>query len=289
MKRLIFVILITALLIFFGCEDESNDKVTPVEMNMISVTGGNFQRVVTWIDTTGDIDSTKTDTFNITLGDFWISETELTQDQYLAFNDTLPINAYGNGKNYPVCGLDWMTAINFCNILSNNKGFTPCYKGYTLVDDSTYIEIPTYDFLIADSVSCDFSANGYRLPTEAEWEYASTNGKTSPDSIYSGSPIIDDVAWWYGNSGNSCHEVKQKEPNELGLYDLSGNVWEWCWDWYALYPPEDQINPNGPEDIQFAHVLRGGAWYSDSEKCRSSYRNNNQGSIYAGLRLVRIP
>ena len=114
----------------------------------------------------------------------------------------------------------------------------------------------------------------FRLPTEAEWEYAARGGNKSKGYKYSGSNTLDNVAWYTNNSSSKTHPVGQKQPNELGLYDMSGNVWEWCQDWYGSYSSSSQTNPTGPSSGSY-RVLRGGSWYHFARICRVSYRLNS--------------
>ena len=126
------------------------------------------------------------------------------------------------------------------------------------------------------------------MPTEAEWEYAAKGGKHSSGKKYAGSENISDVAWYQGNSSSKAHVVKTKMPNELGLYDMSGNVWEWCQDWYGNYNNKSQINPQGPSSGT-GHVLRGGSWYNNAGDCRvpNRYVKDDDFAYYSrGFRLA---
>ena len=115
------------------------------------------------------------------------------------------------------------------------------------------------------------TGQNFRLPTEAEWEFACRGGNNSRGYKYSGSDNIDNVAWYFSNSDQTAHPVATKSPNELGIYDMSGNVWEWCSDWYAIYSSGAQTNPKGPYDGS-NRVFRGGSCYGNARDCRSSRR-----------------
>ena len=129
----------------------------------------------------------------------------------------------------------------------------------------------------------------FRLPTEAEWEYAARGGNQSKGCKYSGSNTIGDVAWYTSNSSSTTHQVGTKQANELGIYDMSGNVWEWCSDWYGSYSSSAQTDPTGPTSGSY-RVLRGGSWDYNAQYCRVSYRDyfppSNRGYGYGGFRLL---
>jgi formylglycine-generating enzyme required for sulfatase activity len=140
------------------------------------------------------------------------------------------------------------------------------------------------------NVTWNRNANGYRLPTEAEWEYAARGGNGSPGSfVYAGSNNAVDVAVFSGNSSRSSQNVGTKAPNALGLYDMSGNVWEWCWDWHANYQAGAQTDPSGASS-GFGRVRRGGSWNDPAQEARATNRDLSGASSrfsYLGFRVVR--
>ena len=178
----------------------------------------------------------------VSIPDFYICDHEVTQAEYKAIMGTWPDESKANeemkgvGDNYPVYYVSWFDTLVYCNKRSIKEGLTPCYtiSGSTNPDEWGYVPDSERhsNFTTWFDATCDFKANGYRLPTSAEWEYAARggNGLSGFQYQYSGSNVIDEVAWYQSNSNNMTHEVKTKQPNELGLYNMSGNVWEWIWD-----------------------------------------------------------
>ncbi len=167
---------------------------------------------------------------------FYMSRYEVTQKQWWEVMGTNP--SHFEGDDLPVETVSWYNAVEYCNRLSRKEGLTPCYQGS------------------GEKIACDFSANGYRIPTEAEWEYAARGGNQSMSYTYSGSNSAGDVGWYGENSSDKTHPVGQKRSNELGLYDMSGNVGEWCWDWYGKYSSSSQTDLRGPSGGS-GRVLRG--------------------------------
>ena len=206
----------------------------------------------------------------VTVKSFSMGKYEVTQKEYQEIMGTNPSNF--KGDNRPVERVSWFDAVEYCNRRSVKEGLTPAYGGS------------------GNSITCDWNANGYRLPTEAEWEYAAKGGNKDP-MVYehSGSNSAGTVAWYKDNSGGSTQPVGGKAPNSLGLYDMSGNVWEWCWDWYGSYSSGSQTDPRGASSGS-DRVSRGGYWSYSAGGVRSAGRGLNgpyyrYGSI--GFRLVR--
>ena len=228
-------------------------NVNGIEFTMVPVDGGTFNM--------GSDNKNKDErpVHSVTHSDYYIGETEVTQELWLAVMGSNP--SYFKGDKYPVERVSYNDCIDFINKLNT---------------------------LLADQLP---DGRKFRLPTEAQWEFAARGGNRSKGYKYSGSNNIGEVAWYgygTGNSNKRTHPVKQKQPNELGLYDMSGNVCEWCSDWKGSYSSSPQTNPEGPSNGEY-RVLRGGGWNYIAQYCRVAYRINGTPGIRiinSGLRLA---
>ena len=221
-----------------------------VQFKMLRVKGGTFQMGAT-SEQGSDAYDDEYPVHSVTLSDYYIGQTEVTQELWEVVMGSNP--SYFEGDNQcPVENVSWNDCQEFIKKLNRLTG------------------------------------KNFRLPTEAEWEYAARGGNKSKGYKYSGSNDADAVAWYYKNSGDKTHPVAQKQVNELGLYDMSGNVLEWCQDWRGKYSSHSQSNPKGA-NTGSSRVLRGGSWRNDARHARVSFRSNSApdcryGSY--GLRLV---
>ena len=201
---------------------------------------------------------------------FWMGTTEVTQGLWQSVTGSNPSYFSNCGANCPVEQVSWYDAVKFANALSEREGLEACY-----VVNGERVSWPR-----------GFECEGYRLPTEAEWEYA---GRAGEGYLYAGSNELDSVAWTLGNSGEQTHPVAQKRPNGWGLYDMTGNVWEWTWDWYGSYANTDATDPVGP-NTGSDRVGRGGSWNDDPRDARLADRGRSTPSVRLfnlGLRLLR--
>jgi formylglycine-generating enzyme len=212
---------------------------------------------------------TREDNASISLNSFYISEFQVTQELYTAVTGK-ENPSYFTGVQHPVERVSWYDSIRFCGMLNKELN-----KNSELLKLST---LPEKDL---DKFKLDTLSPGFRLPTESEWEYAAKGNR--PELKYSGSEILDLVGWYRANSGQETKPVGRKFPNSFGLYDMSGNVWEWCWDWYDKYGKKDLNNPVGA-DTGASRVLRGGSWDYGAAACRTSDRDY----YYPGIRYYNI-
>ncbi|MBO7279514.1 MAG: formylglycine-generating enzyme family protein [Bacteroidales bacterium] len=220
---------------------------------MVFVEGGTFQMGAT-SEQGSDVQDDEKPVHSVTLSDFYMGKYEVTQEQWKVVMGSNPSYFTGD-DNLPVEQVSWEDVQEFIQKLNAKTGKT------------------------------------YRLPTEAEWEYAARGGNQSQGYKYAGSNTFEEVAWYEDNSGGKTHPVGQKQPNELGLYDMSGNVEEWCQDWYESYDSSAQTNPTGPSS-GLGRVLRGSGWSSLARYCRVACRNAynpSDGGYDLGFRLVLLP
>ena len=242
------------LIINGGGESEFKNRtftVNGVSFEMIAVEGGTFTMGATSEQGSDAYDDEKP-AHQVTLSSYYIGKTEVTQELWQAVMGSNPSKF--SGTNLPVEKVSWEDCQSFVIKLNELTG------------------------------------KNFRLPTEAEWEYAARGGNKSNGFKFSGGNNIAEVAWYSENGNKISHPVATKAPNELGIYDMSGNIWEWCSDWYSssYYTSSSQTNPTGPNSGSY-RVYRGGSWSGNDRYCRVSHRDSNYPSYrfnYLGLRLA---
>ena len=225
------------------------ETVNGVTFNMIFVKGGSFKMGCT-DQKNGGCNPDENPAHNAGLSDYFIGETEVTQALWKSVMGSSP-SRFKDCDDCPIENISWADVQDFLHKLNRLTG------------------------------------KNYRLPTEAEWEFAARGGRQGKDRAYSGSNELLKVGWFSGNS-NRPYDVKRKLANELGLFDMSGNVWEWCLDWYGLYEERSQKNPMG-RDTGKERVIRGGSWNSTAQECRVTLRNKGRPDYHSndlGFRLV---
>ena len=249
---------------------------------MITVEGGQF--------TMGsNRDNGEKPLHEVKLNSFKMAETETTVWQYFLYlkatrqePDDTPLWQY-EGNN-PMVYVSWYDAVEYSNWVSKQKGKIEVYAIDKTIQDAVH-NLSKYD--VKWTITPNWQAKSYRLPTEAEWEFAARGGNKTHGFEFSGDSIIENIAWYDSNSSSRTQAVSRKKANELGLYDMSGNVWEWCYDWNDSYRNSIENNPTvavkGTD-----RVIRGGSWDGDAVLCRVSFRGSYAPSYrhYVGFRLV---
>jgi formylglycine-generating enzyme required for sulfatase activity len=240
------------------------ERITPTEM--VRINGGTFT-MGSPAKEPGRSDSEGPQR-QVTVSSFFMGKYEVTQKEYQEVMGTNPSNF--KGDNLPVENVSWFDAVEYCNKRSQREGLTPAYT------------------INGTNVTWNRSANGYRLPTEAEWEYACRAGTTT--AYNTGANIDNNTGWYKDNSNNTTHPVGQNPANAWGLNDMHGNVWEWCLDWYGRYSSNAQTDPIGASSGA-NRVIRGGCWNTSAQYVRSANRNNrytpSNRYSFLGFRVAR--
>ena len=258
MRRSVFIILSLFILnLTTNAQNIIDETITVngVSFKMIFVEGGSFMMGAS----VKMAHENERPAHQVTLSNYWIGETEVTEGLWKAVMGKLPHPGIGGmliqGDNYPVKHVSLDDAQEFLTALNSLTG------------------------------------KSFKIPTEAQWEFAARGGNKSWGNVFSGSNFIDEVGWMSDNSGHAAHEVAQMSANELGIYDMSGNVYEWCSDWYGKYDNgvSPLINPTGPPSGT-DKVIRGGCWESDADGCRVSFRVDLEEELVSpvliGLRIA---
>ncbi len=247
-----FILIVLSLFFLTLSYSQDNKKI-----EMVLVKGGTFTM---GNDYGGKQSQDEKPEHEVTLADYYISKYEISFKEYDTFCKTTsaakPDDAGMGRANRPVINVSWVDAVKYCNWLSRKDGLKKCYK-----IDSIYVK-------------CDFTQTGYRLPTEAEWEYAANGGEHNSTFAFSGANEVDSVAWHSGNSDGKTHDIGSKTPNALGVFDMTGNAPEWCWDKYRkdYYKESEKSDPKGSK-TGTRRVHRGGHWNMGEKFLRITKRH----------------
>lgn len=313
MKRSVFSSIVLAasiLLLLVSCKKKEEKKKDNTPEGFVRISAGTFKMG----SKAGDKFEKPAHQVKLT-HDIYMSDHELTQAEYKAyciFGSSQPSEKLGIGDNYPAYYVSSYDAVVYCNLRSIAEGLEPAFSMDGVTDPREWKGIvegadanagrfcgPKNGSKEWDAIIMNTSVNGYRLPTEAEWEYAACAGADgSEKSLWAGtddSSILGQYAWYRENSGKKIHEVKGKQPNAWGLYDMAGNVWEWCWDWSNTnepYTEEEQTDPTGATepDKKNGRIEKSGSYLSADIYCRtfnrySNYRNYRYSDD--GIRICR--
>ena len=309
MKKTFFLLTgVLFILLFLGCPNTTGGGPGELKKNiesptLVYVPAGSFQR-----------DETETNISKITKS-YYLGKYQITRQQFKDVMGMDPSNtSYSTGMSDPVQQVNWYHAIAFCNKLSLLEGLTPVYtvSGVSNWVNLVFGDIPTTSNATWNAAECNFNASGYRLPTEMEWMWAAMGAnkdaragamqgginitgytKGYAGSIEEGSAQVNlgNYAWYTSNSSSKTHPVGEKLPNELGLYDMSGNVWEWYWDWYASssYQTGTLTDYREAGSGSF-RVSRGGSWFDSASYCTVAFRRGYYPHYlydYSGFRILR--
>lgn len=268
----------------------TSGSIEPIPEGFVKIPAASIDGTETWTPESKVFVSGR----KLEIASFYMSDHEVTRGEYKSVMGSDPstakaydkdgdILAGDNLKNNPVNNISWYDALVYCNTLSMKESLTPCYKINGKTDPTEWGTVPSTNNSTWNAATYDFTADGYRLPTEAEWEWAARGGESYK---YAGSNTIYEVAWYTSNTNDSgTRVVKTKKANAYGLYDMSGNVWEWCWDWY------DSISSDTAATGSASRCLRGGSWFDFANYAQVVYRSSssspNRRYGGCGFRLVR--